>query len=272
MMQSGDLDLEAIERLAVELATLAGAQIATSLGRTLSVRYKQNREAAESLRDPVSEVDEAVEELIRDQVGRHFPDHDILGEESEIRPARDHAVVWAIDPVDGTSNFVSGFPLFAASIGVLHEGRPIAGALWCATSHALRAGVYHARAGEPLSFEMERLERRPNPAVRRRLAALGSGLDVADLPWDLRRTGSAAVECAFVAAGLLQVARFDRPNVWDVAGGVALVQAAGGVVLQQAEGRWEPFEGFEVEGDLRGWSRPMIVGTPDAAEALSARS
>ena len=45
------------------------------------------------------------------------------------------------------ANFVNGFPLFAASIGVLHQGRPLVGAVWCSTSHALRAGVYHARAG-----------------------------------------------------------------------------------------------------------------------------
>jgi myo-inositol-1(or 4)-monophosphatase len=272
MSSSEKLELTEIERLALELATLAGARITTALGRTLSVRYKQNREKVESLRDPVSEVDEAVEELIREHVGTRFPDHDILGEESEARPARDQETVWAIDPVDGTANFVSGFPLFAASIGILHRGRPVAGAVWCATSHALRPGVYHARAGERLGFDSEVLERALNPAVRRRLAALGSGLDAPDMPWDLRRTGSAAIECAFLAAGLLQVARFDRPNVWDVAGGIALVQAAGGVVLEKSDGQWVPFEAFEIEGDLRNWSRPIILGSPEAVEALRARS
>jgi myo-inositol-1(or 4)-monophosphatase len=65
--------------------------------------------------------------------------------------------VWAIDPIDGTTNFVNGFPLFAASIGMLHRGCPVVGAIWCSTSYALRAGVYHARAGGALRFEGEPL-------------------------------------------------------------------------------------------------------------------
>src|SRR5690606_37346522 len=138
-------ELVAIEREAVELASLAGARIKTALGRTLAVRYKENAEGDISLRDPVSEVDHDVEGMIREKVAALFPGHDVLGEESEERPARDHDVVWAVDPIDGTTNFVNGYPLFAASIGVLYRGKPVVGAVWCSTSHALRAGVYHAR-------------------------------------------------------------------------------------------------------------------------------
>lgn len=267
-----DLDLPAIERAAAELADMAGARIRAALGRSLSVRYKSNPDA-DTLRDPVSEVDEAVEEMIRRRVSEQFPDHDVVGEESDARPGLGHDVVWAVDPVDGTTNFVNGFPLFAASIGVLWRGRPVAGALWCSTSHALRAGVYHARRGGPLQFEFEPTEMERNPMVRRRLAGLGSGLDATGRPWDARKTGSAAVECAFVAAGLLGAARFDRPNVWDVAGGVCLVEAAGGRVLTGGADGWTAFDGFlpaAPDGDLRRWTRPMILGAPDMVAEIEA--
>jgi myo-inositol-1(or 4)-monophosphatase len=208
-------DIADMERLAVDLATLGGARAMAGLGRELSVRYK--REDETEFRDPVSEIDEEVERLIRERVGERFPDHDILGEESEERPGHGHDFIWAVDPVDGTTNFVNGFPLFACSIGVIRQGRPIAGAVWCSATHALRPGVYHARLGGELSFDSEALGRTPNPAVRRRLSGLGS-LDFGkSQDWEIRKTGSAALECAFVATGLL-----------NVAGGLALVFAAGG--------------------------------------------
>ena len=265
-----DQRLAQIERVAVDLANLGGARIVAALGRTLAVRYKSGAEI--EFRDPVSEVDDEVEGLIRERVAAHFPGHDVLGEESDERPGRGHDIVWAVDPIDGTTNFVNGFPLFASSIGVLWRGRPLVGALWCSTSHALRPGVYHARRGGPVRFEAEALSAGDNSSVRRGLAGLGSLETGAALPWDVRKTGSAAIECSFLAAGLLRVARFDSPNVWDVAGGLPLIAAAGGVAFARCDGGWEAFEGFE-EGeasDLRRWRRPMILGQPEAVETLRA--
>ena len=170
-----------------------------------------------------------METLIRARLAERYPEHDIIGEEIEERPGRDAEFVWAVDPIDGTSNFVNGFPLFAASIGVLHRGRPVVGAVWCATSHRLRPGVYHACADGDLYFDNEAAEPQVNPAIRRRLAGVPD-CATDHGPWDGRKTGSAAIECALVAAGLLQVARFEQPNIWDVAGGLPLVLAAGGEV------------------------------------------
>jgi myo-inositol-1(or 4)-monophosphatase len=266
-----DEDLRAYERAAVTLADLAGARITAALGRTLSVRYKAGA-TTDQFRDPVSEVDQDVEALIRALVGERFAGHDILGEESEERPGRGHDIVWAIDPIDGTTNFVNGFPLFAASIGVLWRGWPVAGAVWCSTSHALRPGTYHARQGGRLCFDSEALELAPNPQVRRRLAGVGARSLDRGAPFDVRRTGSAAIECAFVAAGLLSLARFDTPNAWDVAGGIPLVLAAGGQVLVRGETDWQNFPGFlEAEpepAELRQWNRPMLLGTPAALAAV----
>ena len=262
--------LAEIEAMAVKFAQLAGAEILGALGRTLEVRYKGE---AASVMDPVSEVDQEVEWLIRLRLAQTFPLHDIVGEEVEERTGREHDVVWVIDPVDGTTNFVNGFPLYAASIGVLCRGRPVAGALWCSTGHLPRHGVYHARLGQGLRFDGEPVPPRRNLAVRRRLAREPEA--GAEHEWDTRKTGSAAIECAFVAAGLLEVARFARPNVWDVGAGVVLVEAAGLAVYTWTEAGWVPLDRFVAPGseaggplDLRRWRQPLVIGAREAAERL----
>lgn len=256
-----------IERTAVELARLAGAEIVNAFGGLLAVRYKDESGADEAAwRDPVSQVDHRVETLIRARLAERFPEHAIIGEEIDEHRERVHDVVWAIDPIDGTANFINGFPLFAASIGVLCRGRPIVGALWCATSHALRAGVYHAHRGGTLHFDDQSIEPKSNPAVRRWLAGSPAAVRGGGLPWDVRVTGSAAIECAFVAAGLLRVARFERPNLWDVAGGIALVQAAGGDVRTHLETGWTALDAFEP--DPRHWRQPLILGERQAVALL----
>lgn len=266
-MVSGSIeaDLDRVEALAAELAALAGAEIQAALGRVLSVRYKGDATAA---RDPVSEVDHAAEVLIRARLAEAAPGHDIIGEEIDERPGRDHDWVWAVDPVDGTANFVNGLPLFAASVGVLHRGRPVAGAVWCSASHALRPGVYSAREGGALRFEGVPFEPAARPDVRRRLVGLPEGGKAG--AFEARKTGSAAIECAFVAAGLLAAARFATPNLWDVAGGVALVRAAGGEARVEADGGWRALDRFEgPEGDLGRWRGAMILGEPSAVAALA---
>jgi myo-inositol-1(or 4)-monophosphatase len=270
-------DLHVIEHVAVELATLAGAEITRTLGSIFRVRYKpgQSHETI-SLRDPVSEVDGRIETLIRERLAERFPTHDIIGEEMLERPARDHDFVWAIDPIDGTTNFVNGFPVFAASIGVLHHGRPVVGAVWSSISHALRPGVYYATDGGKLRFEGEDVTPKLNPQVRRRLAGVPSARASDTSDWETRTTGSAAVECALVAAGLVQVARFAAPNIWDVAGGLALLRAAGCDVRRAESDGWAEMETFMPmqrggnAADLRHWRAGLVVGAPEAVARMCA--
>jgi len=270
-----DAELDAIEQTAVELASLAAAEIVSTLGGLLSVRYKGVSAGDTTWRDPVSEVDRRVEALIRTRLAERFPDHDIIGEEMEERPGRDHNFIWAVDPIDGTTNFINGFPLFAASVGVLFRGRPIVGAVWCSTSHKLAAGVYHARDGGGLCFDHAPVTIAANPSVRRGLGGLSSsaGASFAIAPWEVRVTGSAAIECAFVAAGLLRAARFERPNLWDVAGGLVLVRATGGEAWQRSGEGWGPMQRFEMSPretpDLRLWRRALIIGQASEAARLA---
>ncbi|WP_256959863.1 inositol monophosphatase family protein [Sphingobium sp. Z007] len=263
-------DLHArMEAVAVELATIGGREILATLGSLMAVQYKGDDDAIALMRDPVSEVDSRVEAMIRSHLANHFPDHGIIGEEMAIQPGLVSDFVWAVDPIDGTSNFINGFPLFASSVGVLYRGVPIVGALWCSTSHLLAPGVYHGGGGAGLRFEGEQVSRMPNPAVRKRLAGDPHGQSGVG-PWDGRKTGSAAIECAFVAAGLLQVARFATPNIWDVAGGIALAHASGASVFQEDDGNWEPFASFGVQlTQMAQWRHPLILGTPEDAARMT---
>jgi myo-inositol-1(or 4)-monophosphatase len=262
-------ELDAIGALTLRLARLAGAGMAESLGRPLEVSYKPTTAAEHSLKDPVSAVDRAVEAALRAEIEARFPGHQVLGEEFANPPTEPGGITWAIDPVDGTANFINGFPLFCGSIGVVKDGVPIAGALWCASSHALRAGVYHCVQGGPLMFEEEPVTPRRNPEVKRRLGGFRDASHRSPQQWEPRRTGSAAIECAFVAAGLMEVAQFENPYVWDIAGGLALVRAAGGEAFARDASGWRPLDAFEAEnGDLRQWRRPMVVAAPGAGAAL----
>ena len=90
------------------------------------------------------------------------------------------------------------------------------------------------------------------------------------------RAGGQAVGLDF-SLGMLRVARFESPNIWDVAGGIALVQAAGGSVRQQRDGKWEVMKAFAPEqpslggkADLRFWRHPIVVGVPEAVEYMCA--
>ena len=85
---------------------------------------------------------------------------------------------------------------------------------------------------------------------------------------DTRFSGSAAVECAFVAAGVLRGARLAPLRVWDVAGGVALLRAAGKQVLVEEEGHWRTFERFDPP--LRTWRRALAIGDADVVRRLTA--
>lgn len=273
---------------ATELARLAGAEIESTLQREITVEYKDEPKGDRAPSNPVSEVDHAVEDLVRDRLAERFPTHQILAEEQEFHPDADAEWVWSIDPVDGTTNFINGFPLFAASIGVLHYGRVVASAVWCSTGHELRPGVYHAVHGGALEFEGRPVSPgRPSSGVSRRLIAVPGGAAGRMHSYDTRTTGSAAIECAFVAAGIFGSATFWAPSAWDVAGGVGLVRAAGGEVLTREGGVWVPFERFVApselprrsagrgaseeeprEPSLRDWRGPLLMGTPEALEAL----
>lgn len=131
----------------------------------------------------------------------------------------------------------------------------------------MRTGVYHARADGRVCFDESPLTLHEHPDLRRYLAAEPNATAGEHLQWEVRKTGSAALECAFVAAGLLRIARFETPHLWNVAAGLALPMAAKRDVREQFEGHWRALAPTG-SAELGSWRRPLIIGEPAAVTAL----
>lgn len=219
--------------IAIRAARKAGAVITRSLDRvdTLRVSTKSDNEF-------VSEVDRQAEAAIIDTLRKAYPHHAFLGEESGSQGSSDF--VWIIDPLDGTTNFLHGFPQFSVSIALQLRGRLEVGVIW----DPMRQEMFTASRGDGATLN----ERRIRVSKRRGLegALLGTGFPYRDLgrlePYmdvfkelvgktaGIRRPGSAALDLAYVAAG-----RYDgfweyALKPWDLAAGMLMVREAGGYV------------------------------------------
>jgi myo-inositol-1(or 4)-monophosphatase len=261
----------ALERTAADLARTAGEHICAAYEGELGVDFKAAAAGAAQNSNPVSGADKHVESLIRARLSAAYPEHAILGEELPAA-AGSAPFTWVVDPIDGTTNFINGLPLFACSIGLLFHGRPIAGAIWCASTHAFRPGTYHASAGGPLQFDGIPLSRRAAGAWRGLAAEPGRAPTYGAL-WDTRVLGCATVEFAYVAAGLLRIAYIPRPRIWDAAAGLVLLNAARCRAMVERAPGWETMLYFPDPAaradNLVDWSEPLLIGSPsELARAL----
>ena len=118
--------LRDIEEQTVELAWRAGAVLLEHFQTPLHVEYKGRRAGSA----PVTEADRRVEALLQEELARRFPDHAVVGEEGAGKGSAASSLTWALDPLDGTMNFLNGLPVYASSIGLLEEGRPVVGAVF----------------------------------------------------------------------------------------------------------------------------------------------
>ena len=220
--------MDDILKTAVGAAKEAGDFILNRFGKIKKIESKGDRNFA-------TDVDKEAERLIIKKVKECFPDHGILAEESG-KDNVDRDYLWIIDPLDGTHNFMRDINIFGVSIGVLHKGKFIAGVIympvdkeqyWAQTGRgAYKNGekISVSRLGNlkecSISFDSSI---RYSPEVM--LAALG---DLADSVFNIRMTGSSVRHLSWVAEDKLDAAVefFDRP--WDFAGGVCLIEEAGG--------------------------------------------
>ena len=275
--------LDEIADAAKSLAQHGGDILMDRFHATIEISFK-----GQNAHDPVTEVDHAIEDLIREEVHRQFPSHGVLGEERDNGGPTDADIVWVIDPLDGTSNFINGIGMFACSIGILYRGVPVAGAMWLPSNRFLTPGVYHARADQRLMFNDDEVDcGAPALQAASRLSTVPAGTGGVTGPagrrFGIARTfGSTATELALAAEGSVQMALFDGSRIWDVAGGVALCIAAGRAVYtkpRRTDAGWRPFTRFcdRVEGPvtmakLRAWSDPLVAGDasvlPESASAL----
>lgn len=224
--------------IAVRAARSAGNIITRSLNQldTLTVTEK-------SANDYVSEVDHRAEQEIIRAVRKAYPDHAILAEESGATAGSDE-VQWIIDPLDGTTNFLHGFPQFAVSIGIKVRGRLEHGVVF----DPVKDEVFTATRGDGAQINGRRLRVTRRTSLQG--ALLGTGIPYradqdlerylktlkALLPGSagIRRAGSAALDLAYVAAGRLDGFWEFGLNPWDIAAGIVLVQEAGGFVTDFA--------------------------------------
>jgi len=219
---------------AVRAARRAGSIInrAALGGSALNVRSKRAN-------DFVTQVDGAAEEAVMDIVRKAYPDHGFIAEESgETTP--DAEFVWIIDPLDGTTNFIHGFPQYAVSIAVQHRGSLAHAVVYDPTRNEL----FTASKGVGAFVNDRRM--RVSKCQRLDAALVGTGFPFKELgrldlytrqlqtfmskSSGVRRAGAAALDLAYVACGRLDAFWELGLSPWDMAAGALLIQEAGGLV------------------------------------------
>jgi myo-inositol-1(or 4)-monophosphatase len=216
-------------------AAAAGARVALDWQRRASELHVEEKAASDDL---VSEADREAEAAVRAVLARDRPDDAIVGEESERRDGTS-GVVWVVDPIDGTTNYLYGRPDWAVSVAALdEEGRVIAAvvaepALDVVTEAALGGGTWSdGRRVAPLTqTDLGRALIEVNvgrPAQRPRFGAVTEAL--VGRVRDIRRCASAAAALAQVATGRADAAWVPGLQAWDCAAGILLVTESGGVV------------------------------------------
>jgi myo-inositol-1(or 4)-monophosphatase len=249
------LDLPSLLRTAEHAARAGGAIVAERFGSTRNAREKAPG-------DWVSDVDMSSEAAVRAALERDAPSLPVLGEEAG---GERGDVGWFVDPLDGTANFLHGFPAVGVSVALVQRGVPVVGVV-----HAPLLGVtYSGRAGGGAFRNDERMtvsERDPERAIcatgfpfRTKSERLDEYLPVFEAALrrfeDLRRAGSASLDLAWTAAGVFDGYFEQALGTWDVAAGALLVREAGGVVTD-----WS--------GDERAWlATGDIVAGPPAVHA-----
>jgi myo-inositol-1(or 4)-monophosphatase len=255
--------------IGIRAARKAGDQIMRNMNRLhqLEVRRKDRN-------DFVTEVDLRAEADIIEVIRNSFPDHGILAEESGrtdskhgLKNADGHdEFVWIIDPLDGTTNFIHGFPQFAVSIGLQRRGR-----MECAVIYdPLKQELFTAAQGDGARLDDKRI--RVSKQVTLDGALIGTGFPYrANMQWldaymdmfkvltqqaaGLRRPGAASLDLAYVAAGRLDGFWELGLAPWDTAAGKLLITEAGGLISTLGGGE------YEHQGHI-------VAGTPKVHAAL----
>ncbi len=220
-------------RDAGSIATSAGELILTLSSRDRQISYK-------SARDMVTEVDQGSENYIVSEIQRLYPDHEILAEEGSGSSSTSSDYKWIIDPLDGTTNFVHGFPVFAVSIGIQFQDELFVAAVY--DPH--RKELFTAGKDQGAFLNGELISVSQTHELGKSLLATGFSYfndDYFKLNMELwasiygktqglRRAGAAAIDLAWLACGRLDGLWEFSLKPWDIAAGALLVTEAGGVV------------------------------------------
>jgi len=233
------LDLDFYLEVAIAAARAARAEIMAALDRPRQAWYK-------GFRDIVTDADLKAEQAIVETIRAHFSDHGFRTEESLNEQAE---FLWFVDPLDGTTNFAHGYPIFSISLALRHDDETVVGVVY----DLVQERLFTARSGEGAWFNGRRLQVSKHdrlgdalvgldwardPAVRARSVACVAAL--APRVATLRASGSAVLALCSVAAGWLEgyfnLALYD----WDVAAAELFIREAGGQVTSLQGEPWHP--------------------------------
>ena len=246
--------------IAVGAARRAGEVIVRSLDRVGGVTVSEK-----SRNDFVTEVDRAAEQVLIAAIRKAYPSHGFLAEESGAAAGDDYT--WVIDPLDGTTNFLHGFPQFAVSVACRHRGRAEVGVVL----DPLRGELFTAERGGGAQLDGRRVRVSQRPGLdgalvgtgfpyrenRRWLKAYLAMLEpVMQATAGVRRPGAASLDLAYVAAGRLDAFWEVGLSPWDTAAGLLLITEAGGRVGNLAGGEYRD-------------AGHVLAGTPRVFAALA---
>jgi len=217
----------------IQISKEAGEIIREGFGKNFSIEYKTN---ASNL---VTEIDKKSEALIINFIKKEFPTHSILAEESGSHE-KDSEYLWVIDPLDGTTNFAHGFPMFAVSIGVQKNGETICGVVY----DIMRDEIYSSEKGSGSFRNGKKLKVSANNELRKSVLVTGFPYNIAENPDHaferfiaslksaraVRRLGSAAIDFCYVASGVFDAFWEVHLHPWDICAGKLIVEEASGVV------------------------------------------
>ncbi|MGE5453273.1 MAG: inositol monophosphatase family protein [Acidobacteriota bacterium] len=242
--------------IAIKAARAAGAII-----NRASLDVERLTVSAKSHNDFVTDVDRAAEEVIIDTILEAYPGHGILAEESgRSRGAKDSDFVWIIDPLDGTTNFIHGFPVYAVSIALAYRNQVQQAVVYDPS----RNDLFYASKGKGAYMNDRRI--RVSKRTRMLEALVGTGFpfrkgdnfqrylkmfeDVMVQVAGVRRPGAASLDLCYVAAGFYDAFFETGLSPWDVAAGSLMITEAGGLVGN-----------FTGEPDFL-YQREILAGTP----------
>ncbi len=177
-------------------------------------------------KDFVTNADIKAEKIIINELKKARPNYSIISEENGIEKNKDESNSWIIDPIDGTINFLHGVPHFAISIALLSKNEIVCGLIF----DPIKDEMFYAEKNNGAFFNNQRIRVSKKNKIHECLFAIGKIENDTDLI--CRRSGSAALDMAYVASGRYDGYFQKNLNLWDIAAGIILVKEAGGIINQ----------------------------------------
>jgi myo-inositol-1(or 4)-monophosphatase len=175
--------------------------------------------------DFVTNSDLRVEKIIIEELSKGKPDYSIISEENGVKKNKDIKNTWVIDPIDGTVNFLHGIPHFATSIALKHENEIISGLIF----DPIKDEMFYAEKNNGAYLNNKRIRVSKKNNMQECLFAT-SGKVNEKMEFSYRKSGSAALDMAYIACGRYDGYFQKNLHLWDIAAGLVLVEEAGGVI------------------------------------------